>query len=387
MSPKREKKHCQTIRQNAGVKGVTYTAIYELPPDPKTGKRRQKSLGTYASRKEANDACAERAEAERTGKAVDPSKMTFADLTERWLTEEATLSVRPQTLEDYEATIRNHVLPRLGKQRAQGLIVSDISAFRASVLDATGCRSTQLALLRVKQILAWAHRLELVGRNVAEGIPPPNCTVEEGYAMSDEEVRRFLTASYSDTYSPLWLLYLTSGFRRGEGLGLRWRDVDWTRSTLTVKQQVVVRGGAPVIGEPKSKAAKRTIEMDPHTMGQLETHYTKQCARRKEARYWQDYDLVFCTGGGTPINPNNLYRNFARIVEASGVHAELKPHDLRHTHGTRMLNAGMTIADLSRRLGHAKVSITVDLYASHLVAGRESGAPKAISEMLFPEKL
>jgi integrase len=381
---RREKRYCQSIRKRARADGATaYLALYELPANPLDGTRRQVSLGTYPTLEQANAACRRRANEEAEGRAVDPSRLTVGDLAHRWLTEEAATNVRPQTLEDYAATVRNHVLPGLGSKRAQSLTPSDISAYRAAVMETTGCRTAQLALLRVKQILSWAQRLELVQRNVAEGIPQPSCTPAEGYALSHDEARRFIDASLHDSLSPLWLLYLTTGFRRGEALGLRWRDVDWTRATLTVQQQVVLRGGAPAISEPKSKAARRTIEVDPVTLDYLSGHLSRQQHVRQAARYWQNMDLVFCTGLGTPINPANLYRQFAPIVKASGVYERLSIHDLRHSHATHLILAGHPITEVSRRMGHSKVSMTVDIY-SHLLSGRESGIAGSIEGMLFP---
>jgi integrase len=167
-------------------------------------------------------------------------------------------------------------------------------------------------------------------------------------------------------------------------LGLRWRDVDWTRATLTVQQQVVIRHGAPAISEPKSRAARRTIEVDPVTLEYLSGHLSRQQHVRQAARYWQAHDLVFCTGMGTALNPNNLYRAFAPIVQASGVYTGLSLHDLRHSHATHLILAGHPITEVSRRLGHSKVSMTVDLYGSHMMQGHESGISGSIQGMLFP---
>jgi integrase len=115
----------------------------------------------------------------------------------------------------------------------------------------------------------------------------------------------------------------------------------------------------------------------------LSGHLTKQQAMRQKARYWQNMDLVFCTSLGTPLNPANLYRQFAPIVKASGVYAGLSIHDCRHSHATHLILAGVPITEVSRRLGHSKVSITVDVYG-HLLADRESRVTSSIQEMLFP---
>ena len=99
------------------------------------------------------------------------------------------------------------------------------------------------------------------------------------------------------------------------------------------------------------------------------------------AHSWSDGDLVFCTGEGHPINPNNLYRNFDAIVAAAGV-KRIPPHGMRHTHATLLLAAGTPIKVVSERLGHAKTSITLDTYA-HVLPDMQDRAVEAIDAALF----
>lgn len=103
---------------------------------------------------------------------------------------------------------------------------------------------------------------------------------------------------------PLWLLLLSTGLRRGEALGLHWQDIDLDRATLSDRQAVVILAGMgdqktrPVIQEPKPKAAKRKIDLDPATVAALRSLKDQQAFRRNAAAFWQDNDLEFCTGNG-----------------------------------------------------------------------------------------
>ena len=96
---------------------------------------------------------------------------------------------------------------------------------------------------------------------------------------------------------------------------------------------------------------------------------------------WAAGDLVFCTGEGKPLNPNNLYRNFAAIIDRASV-PTIRLHDLRHTHATLLLQAGTPIKAVSERLGHAKTGITLDTYA-HVLPDMQDRAVDAIDAALF----
>jgi integrase len=140
-----------------------------------------------------------------------------------------------------------------------------------------------------------------------------------------------------------------------------------------------------VIQEPKSQAAKRTIDIDPVTVAALRSHKDRQAFKRKGAAFSDDLDLVFCTGNGRVLNPNNVLRSFETIVERSGV-PKIGVHDLRHTHATWLLLDGVPVTLVSKRLGHAKVSITLDTY-SHLLPGYSNLAVESIAAALSGQGL
>ncbi|MDP9363622.1 MAG: site-specific integrase, partial [Chloroflexota bacterium] len=91
--------------------------------------------------------------------------------------------------------------------------------------------------------------------------------------------------------------------------------------------------------------------------------------------------LVVCTGEGNVVNPANVDRSFARLVRAAGVQ-RIRFHDLRHTHATWLLAAGQPVKVVSERLGHARVSITLDTYA-HVLPDMQERAVEAFGSVLF----
>jgi integrase len=367
---------------------VSWTVRAPLPPDPLTGERRRRA-GNVATKGEAERLLtAWLAELDR-GEAIDPTTMTVADLLATWLEADAAGRVRATTLADYTATIETHLIPRLGKRRAASLAPADVVALLARMRrEGCGVRTQQLALLRLKQALAWAVAVELLPRNVAANVKAPQETApEERIALTHDEARRFLEQAKEATSPPLCQLALSTGLRRGEGLGLRWRDLDLGRARLSVRQEVVLAGKPerPTFADVKTRASRRTLELDARLVAALQAHHARQQALRDRAPFWrEDLDLVFCTNRGFPLNPNNVLRTFYAIRAASGIDPAATIHTLRHTHLTHLILGGVPIEVVARRAGHARTSITVDAY-SHLLPGASAGAVAAVEAALYGE--
>jgi integrase len=233
-------------------------------------------------------------------------------------------------------------------------------------------------------------RVELLVRNVAAGIDPPRGSAGEARAMTHSEARSFLEAAKSDRYWPLWLVYLSTGLRRGEALGLRWSDVDLERGWLSVRGSVTLLKGEdgktrPTIFNPKSQSANRTIDIDIETAARLTAHQIAQRSPDPALVGVERNHHIFCTRHGTLLNPSNLYRNMAAICTDAGL-GPWKLHELRHTHATHLLLAGVPIEVVSKRLGHANSSITLRTY-SHLLPGSGELALAAIEQALYGASL
>jgi integrase len=127
--------------------------------------------------------------------------------------------------------------------------------------------------------------------------------------------------------------------------------------------------------------ARRTIDPDPTTFTAFQSHKDRQALQRTALTFWDDTDLVFCTGKGLVLHPNNDVRNFATIMRAAGV-SEIGVQDLPHTHVTLLLLDGMPWKVISERLEHAKTTITVDTYC-HVLASFQRLAVQSIGGASF----
>jgi integrase len=158
--------------------------------------------------------------------------------------------------------------------------------------------------------------------------------------------------------------------------------VDVEQRVVHVRQTVTVVRGAPHVGPPKSKSSRRAVPVPAQVMAALREHRARQNAQRLSlGALWQDNDLVFATAVGTPINPNNLTRDYNRWVAQAGV-PRIRIHDQRHTHVTLALASGANLKAVSQRVGHAKTSITMDLYA-HVLPEQHRDVSDKVCAALF----
>jgi integrase len=186
----------------------------------------------------------------------------------------------------------------------------------------------------------------------------------------------------------LWLLTNT-GMRRGEVLGLRWEDVDFDAGTLRIVRTLITtdvqRKGSPGMawGTRKTAKGRRTVGLDPATVTALPAHRTCQLEERLAVGgdyQDQDQDLVVCHVDGTPIHPKPISYQFGKAARAAAL-PPIRLHDLRHTHATLALRAGIHPRVVQERLGHANVSITLDTY-SHVDLDMQATAARQVAALI-----
>jgi integrase len=148
-----------------------------------------------------------------------------------------------------------------------------------------------------------------------------------------------------------------------------------------VHQSVVLLNGSPIIQTPKTAASRRTVQLSTDVVAALRKHRLAQTERRLASPQWADSDLVFCTRDGKPLNPNNVYRNYQAIIDLAGI-TRINLHGARHTHTTLALASGAPLKAVSERLGHAKSSVTLDIY-SHVLPDMQDRVVEAIDAALF----
>lgn len=364
-----------------GKRGISWTFVIDVGRDA-NGKRNQKWRRGFPTKKAAEAAMQGELHERRSGTYVEPSEETVGKLLDRWLETVARHKVKSTTLEDYTLTVRKHLKPELGHVQVQALTTAMVQKFYSDRLDAgLGSRTVQLCHLRLSQALALAEREGIVRRNVCAATEPPRARAKPGQTWTGAQAQQFLAKAKDDTYWPLWLLALKTGLRRGELLGVRWKDLDLDTGMLRVQQTVQVLAGAPCIQPPKTDAGRRVVKLSADVIDALRTYRTEWVKRQLAASAWTEGDLVFCTAEGKPLNPNNLYRNYEAIIARADV-PRIRLHDMRHTHATLLLAAGTPIKAVSERLGHAKTSITLDTYAHVLPDMQDQAIDAALAQKM-----
>ncbi|MEP6811663.1 MAG: site-specific integrase [Actinomycetota bacterium] len=188
------------------------------------------------------------------------------------------------------------------------------------------------------------------------------------------ELRTLLEAAAGDRLEALWRLAVAAGARRGELLGATWLGFSTEQATLTISQQVTPTRGGSTIAAVKTKGSHRTIRLDPNTVAALEEHRERQLAERDAAGdAYVDRDLIFADELGGLVGPQRLTEAFGVLRKRSDIRPG-RLHDVRHSHATHLLTAGVPVHIVSARLGHSSPMVTLSVYAHVLPTGDETAA-------------
>lgn len=294
-----------------GRQTVNWYVIIDLPRDS-DGKRRQKWHGGFRTRKEAEAARAKIVHEFNSGTYVEPTSMTLEEwVRNHWLPTIET-RVKPSTFDSYRRNMELHVLPQLGRKQLRQLTSTLLNRLYSDLLSA-GHRQVDggLSPKTVRYIHTIIHKAlsdavdaGMVGVNVAERAKPPrprSSTPNEIGFWEPHELREFLEGVRGHRLEAAWHVAAMTGMRRGEILGLRWKDVDLDAARISVRQALVSVGYEVITSSPKSHQA-RVIDLDPGTVEQLREHRGRQGTERDEwGKDYQENGLVFCREDGSPI--------------------------------------------------------------------------------------
>jgi integrase len=207
-----------------------------------------------------------------------------------------------------------------------------------------------------------------------------------------EEVQRFLEHAADqealkrdpniDRDVTMYRVALMTGLRRGELLGLRWRDLDLPSARLHVRQQYTRDGdqGLRFKGVKTGSKAWRTIDIGPGTVDATIAHReAQQFERRGWGENYQDHDLVFRNPDGSPYDPDVATRRFERRARLVGL-VVIKLHEARHTHATPLLENGESLKYVAERLGDREN--TVLEICQHVTAKMRTQAPSRLEALI-----
>ena len=353
-----------------------------------TGKRRQLLRQGFATKRAAEQALAEAVGASTRGMAVSRSTIKLDDYLDEWFAT-ARQSLRPTTARGYAQSI-GRLSKALGNYQLQSLTPMQVQRCYTELLESGGHEGKPLAPKTVRhahvvlrKALADAERMGLVSRNAAASARPPAGEHAEMTTWSSEDLRDFLAAVEGHPYEIGFRLLAATGLRRGEVLGMRWRDVDFDLGQIAVANTITEIGAETVMGPPKTARSRRNVYLDRRTVAALREHRQRQREQRIAAGpAWDaDHDWVLTDELGGFVRPQSMSYEWRKLIERLDL-PRIRLHDLRHTHATLALKAGVHPKVVSERLGHATVGITLDLY-SHVVPSLARDAAEQIMSSTY----
>lgn len=345
--------------------------------------RRQVKQGGFETQRAAQEALRVAQSTARATSSAGTTSERLGVYLAGWLDRQVVAGLRESTLRSYRQHTRAYLEPTLGHYRLTDLSPRAVKdALLGLVSQRSGARlsdaTRQRVLATLSSALAEAAREGLIAHNPASRLRLRGGERPKVNPWTTAEVGEFLDYTEGSEFGLLWEFMVASGLRRGEALGVRWRDVDWATHGVWIRQQVAQVPGPctwcdlhPKISFSKTKTRAgddRFVELDGATVDLLGEHRRLQAAKAAElCGGHSDHDLVFARFDGLPYRPDHVTHAFERAVATSGVR-HVRLHDLRHAAASLMISAGVDIALISKQLGHASIAITVDTYA-HLMPG------------------
>ena len=182
--------------------------------------------------------------------------------------------------------------------------------------------------------------------------------------LDETQIRDFLKAIKGSPYENLFIVTLFTGMREGEVCGLLWDCVDLKSGTLTVNKQLqyirTSQGKYRMVPTKNSKG--RTITLAPYVVGVLRIVKKEQLENRlRHGECWENSGFVFTDELGHHLSPQNVYREFKRMVATIGS-PSTRFHDLRHSYAVAAIRSGDDIKTVQENLGHATAAFTLDIY-------------------------
>lgn len=320
------------------------------------------------SQAEARRALAELKQQYAAAELVAPSRVTVAQHLAAWMEANAG-NWRPSTSAGYEGIVRNYLAPAWGSRKLQSLTAADIAQQYGRWRKAgVGARTLAIIHARLHRALRQAVLWGSIPRNPADSVEPPRSTYRRPELWTVEQTKAFVASlDGADWHGTLAALMLGGGLRLGEAVGLQWADADLDSGVVSVARTRTLLHGRFVEGEPKTVAGNRSVTLPAFSVAALRAWKRVQSAQRlSTGPGWSgESRIVTLPDGTTPSRTQASYRLAAR-AKAAGLPA-LRNHDLRHLSASLALSAGVTLPDVSRRLGHANVSVTATIYAHALI--------------------
>ena len=359
--------------------------------DPATGKERRTTRRGFKTMKEAKQA--ERnllLDVEENGLPSNQSDgfqdPTFEELASLWL-ENYKTTVKPSTFENVKSKVE-----KMTEEHFDGLKLKKITVAYCQKVVIELSKTYVLYnhyLSVINRIFKYAVLMDILDSNPFDKVIKPKSrqTQRKGNFLTKEELREFLKLAQTATLSyffPLVHLMSYTGLRQGEALALKWSDIDFENKKITVDKTATRIKEKQTLQTPKTKNSKRVISIDPTTLSILKEWRKDQIKNYfKNGKHFEgEENFIFTNKWGDWVRINNFIRYFKRFIADNNL-KDITPHGLRHTHASLLFSAGVEPKNISDRLGHSTVQITLDLYTHITEEQRTDTVEKLLEYMVI----
>jgi len=308
------------------------------------------------------------------GSLPNPGSRTVGDTLDAWLAA-ARSQLRPRTIDEYAILCNRYIRPAIGAVRLTRLDPYHLQRLYAD-LQARGLARVPSA---VHVALHRAFRLAVLWRwlpeNPCDRVVRPAYNARRKDVWTEAQLRTFLGGIGDHWLGPLWTFLVGSGCRVSEAVALTWDDIDG--ESIRIGESIHRVGGEWVVGDPKTAAGVRSVTLPASALLALRRQRARQAEWRLSAgETWDSSGLVFTTSQGTPLHRATVAHALSKVCKRLSL-PPLSPHGFRHLHASFLIARGLPIPAVSARLGHSRVSVTLDVY-SHVVGGEDRRAADVI---------
>ena len=297
-----------------------------------------------------------------------------------------TITTRTEAL--YERAVKDYINPSIGMIRLNKLAPSDVSRMLQDLQAKGYAPATQrMARATLRRALRMAEQDGILTRNVAAIAEGPKLDHREGRSLTPEQAKVFLQAVQGHRHEGAYVIALSLGLRRGEIIGLSWRDIEVAEKTvvLQVRRQLVRDKTGLHLVDLKTVGSRRTLHLSRPLVEVLERHRTRQEAEEvvQGAKWNNEHELIFTSTIGTPLDPEAFGQTVPKICEAAGL-GHWSIHELRHSCASLLIAMEVPIEVVAEQLGHASIRVTKDVYG-HLMPRSRAKAAEAMRTILYDE--
>lgn len=324
---------------------------------------------------------------------VASGAIKFEAFAEEWFEKYAEKQMKESSITRYR-TLSKRVYIALGAKRIDKITTRDIQSFIDN-LGEKGVNETKensgmspktirCYLTFISSIMNYAIKLDMITSNPCQRVTLPPLVQKEREIFTVDEAAQFLELLESEEwrYRMFFTLAIYSGMRKGELLGLEWKDIDLDGCTIHIcrNSQYTNRKGT-YTDTPKTSRSNRVLKMPQSVIDMLRQYRVWQMQERlKLGDQWQECDRVFTQWNGKPMSPHSPLKWLVRFCEKNGL-KQVNIHSLRHLNATLLINSGADVKTTSAALGHSNTSTTLNIYA-HTFEEAQAKASEAVADIL-----